>query len=389
MATALFSVAAALPAPAVTGPRTTTSERPVYRFRSKGAKEFRCAFDGSALHFCRPTYSERLAPGSHVLRVRAIAKGRKSPVASIRIVVTVPYTQLVTSQPAELGPGAGVAAADETSVWVPLTETGEVLRVDRGTGSVGARIHAGEPANGRAGLLDASVLGAGSVWTASDGGATISQVDAATNALVRTIPVKPRPGGLAFGDGGVWAFHFLTGDVTRVDAATGAVRTFTLPNVAGTGIAYGAGTVWLLATNPARILRLDPATGATVSTTNLQAPFARVHTFLQSWWLAFGDGAVWATLPDPEAVARLDATTGAVTYARTPYGRPFGVAVGGGSAWVATDHGVLRYDETTAAITGAALLPTANGSGFASIAYGGSAAWFTNYDRGTLTAVTG
>jgi hypothetical protein len=36
-----------------------------------------------------------------------------------------------------------------------------------------------------------------------------------------------------------------------------------------------------------------------------------------------------------------------------------------------------------------AILPTANVSGFASIAFGDGAAWFTNYDRGTLTRVSG
>jgi hypothetical protein len=78
-----------------------------------------------------------------------------------------------------------------------------------------------------------------------------------------------------------------------------------------------------------------------------------------------------------------------VTYTRTPYGRPFGVAVGGGSAWVATDHGVLRLDGVTAKPTGVALLPSANLSGFASITYADGAAWYTNYDRGTLTRVSG
>jgi streptogramin lyase len=110
---------------------------------------------------------------------------------------------------------------------------------------------------------------------------------------------------------------------------------------------------------------------------------------IDTWSLAYGDGAVWAALPNAGAVARLDVATRKVTYARTPYGRPFGVAVGGGSTWVATDHGVLRLDSATGHPTGAALLPAANRSGFASIAYGDGSAWYTNYDRGTLTRLSG
>ena len=88
-------------------------------------------------------------------------------------------------------------------------------------------------------------------------------------------------------------------------------------------------------------------------------------------------------------MARLDLATHALRYVSTPYGRPFGVAVGGVAAWVATDHGVLRLDGSTGSPTGVALLPAASRSGFASIAFGDGAAWFTNYDRGTLTRVSG
>jgi hypothetical protein len=43
----------------------------------------------------------------------------------------------------------------------------------------------------------------------------------------------------------------------------------------------------------------------------------------------------------------------------------------------------------TANPTGVALLPRANVSGFASISFADGAAWYTNYDRGTLTRVSG
>jgi hypothetical protein len=65
------------------------------------------------------------------------------------------------------------------------------------------------------------------------------------------------------------------------------------------------------------------------------------------------------------------------------------VGVGGDSTWVATDHGVVRLDGVTAKPTGVALLPSANVSGFASISFADGAAWYTNYDRGTLTRVSG
>jgi virginiamycin B lyase len=186
----------------------------------------------------------------------------------------------------------------------------------------------------------------------------------------------------------VWAFHFLQGVITRIDAATSVSSTLTVPTARATGIAYGADSLWLLTTGPATLLQLDPATGAVRRTIQLRPRFAPRRSFIESWSLAFGDGAVWATLPNHDAVARVDAATGTVRYVQLRQGRPFGVAVGGGSAWVATDRAVVRLDGTTAAVAGASALPLADRSGFASVAYGDGAAWVTNYDRGTLVRVT-
>jgi streptogramin lyase len=369
--------------PVVVGPRTTSQERPVYRFQAANARSYRCAFDSRSLHNCPARYSERLTPGSHVLRVRAIGHGgAMSPVVTVRVRITVPYARLTAGSPVRVGAGAGVPAVDGGSVWVPLTESGELARIDASGGTITAKTRVGA-ANGGAGFLDSAIAAGGSVWYASDAGGTISRVDASSGAPTATIPAGPRPGGLVAGVG------FLGSDITRVDAATAAARTVHIEGVHATGIAYGGGSLWVLSSSPARILQVDPDSGATLATFELQVPFARGFSSIESWWLAYGEGGVWATLPDYEAVARLDVTTKSFRYARTPYGRPFGVATGAGSAWVATNHGVLRLDGATGAPTGVALLPAAASSGFASIAYGADSAWFANYDRGTLTRVGG
>jgi hypothetical protein len=98
--------------------------------------------------------------------------------------------------------------------------------------------------------------------------------------------------------------------------------------------------------NPARVLKVDPATG------------------------------------------RVTRSTGAVHYVALRQGQPFGVAVGAGSAWVATDRAVVRLDAASGDPLGASALPSADRSGFVSIAYGDGAAWLTNCDRGTLVRVT-
>jgi hypothetical protein len=377
-------------APRVSGPRSTILERPQYRFRAAHAVSFRCSFDSKELHACRARFSQRLSLGKHTLRVRAVGKrGVLSRLVAVKVVVKVAYPLLTAAAPIQVGAGAGVPAVDGSGVWVPLTESGDLVRVDPSTRTVTTRTHVGPASPGGGGFLDAATATAGAIWAASDVGGTITRVDAASGTRTATIPAGTRPGGLAVGGGAVWSFGFQGSDVTRVDVSTGTARTLHVEGASAAGIAYGDGELWLLSLAPARILEVDPASGAVRATFPLEPPLPVTPSLIDAWWLTYGDGAVWATLPNYGAVARLDAGTHALVYARTPYGRPFGIAVGGGSTWVATDHGVLRLDGSTGHPTGVALLPTANASGFASIAYGNGSAWFTNYDRGTLTRVSG
>src|ERR1700756_3792765 len=115
--------------PSVTGPRSTTSVQPVYRFRAAHAVSFRCAFDSRNLHFCASRYSERIDPGTHTLRVRAVGRRGLSRVVAVKVKVTVPYAALTAGAPIQVGTGAGVPAVDGATVWVPLTATGELARV--------------------------------------------------------------------------------------------------------------------------------------------------------------------------------------------------------------------------------------------------------------------
>jgi streptogramin lyase len=377
-------------APTVSGPRNTTLERPKYRFRAAHAISFRCSFDSRLLHGCGAHFSQRLLPGSHTLRVRAVGThGALSRIVTVKVVVGLAYPQLTADPAIQVGAGAGVPAVGDGGVWVPLTGPGDLARVDPASGTVISRTHVGSPSSVGGGYLDAAAATAGTIWSASDAGGTIARVDAGSGRETASIAAGARPGGLAVGGGAVWAFGFLGSDVTRIDASTGTTRTIHVEGASAAGIAYGGGSLWVLSLVPARILEVDPDSGALRGTFPIEPSFAPSYSIVEAWWLAYGDGAVWATLPNYGAVARLDEATHAVRFTRTPYGRPFGIAVGGGSTWVATDHGVLRLDSYTGLPTGAAILPAATRSGFTSIAYGDGAAWFTNYDLGTLTRLSG
>lgn len=335
-------------------------------------------------------YSERLEPGRHTLRVRSVSRrGALSPIVGVRIRVRLPVPELQVLPAVSIGAGAGVPAPNSNGVWVPVTSDGTLVQV--AGGAVASRSTVGVPSPS-SGTLDTALADdrrstERTIWVTSDAGRRITRVDPRTGAVTARVDVAERPGGLTDDARSLWAFHFLQGTVTRVDLATASAAQLEVPGARATGIDWGEGSLWLLTTQPSRVLELDPATGALRRTIDLRPPFPRRRSLIETWWLAFADQAAWVTLPNHGAVARIDATAGQVRYIRIPYGDPFGVAVGAGSAWVATDHAVLQLDERTGTVQAAALVPAASGTGFVSIAYGFGAAWLTNYDRGTLTEV--
>jgi hypothetical protein len=190
------------------------------------------------------------------------------------------------------------------------------------------------------------------------------------------------------GGGAVWAFHFLQSTITRIDVASGVTTTIAVGNISATGVTYGDGSVWALSNAPRRLVRIDPVSGAVTQEISISPSLPLRRSVVATWWLAFGDGAIWATLPNYDAVARIDVSTGTVRYFPLQFGMTFGIAVGGGAAWVATSHAVIELDAATGAVIGASEVPPADRSGFVSIAYGADAAWMTNFDRGTLVRVS-
>src|SRR5919199_1292649 len=130
------AVVLAVPAPRVEGPRTTTSDHPVYRFAAPRAVGFRCSFDSPRLHRCGARYSEGLTVARHVLRVRAVGRGgRLSKLVSVAVRVRAPRIPptLVAARPIPVPPQPGVPALAAGSVWGPSTASGTVVRVDPST----------------------------------------------------------------------------------------------------------------------------------------------------------------------------------------------------------------------------------------------------------------
>ena len=375
--------AAAPRAPSVTGPRSTATQEPAFRFRSPGAARYLCAFDSPRLHACAAPYSEWLAVGRHVLRVQAVARsGLHSSTVSVAVRV-VSATGLYTDARIRVGDGAGVPAVDGGDVWVPNTRAGTLSRVDVASRRVTATVKLGAPGFG--GSLDTAVAAGGSVWVARDAANEIDRIDPQSNTVAARIGVDPRPGGLAVGGGFVWAFHFTGSTVTRIDQSTGEKRVFTVPGASGTGIAYSGDAVWLLTALPSSLVELDPQTGAVLARVAIAAASPARHSLVDTWWLAEGAGSLWLTNPNVDRVTRIDpAAAKAVASIPVPVAIPFGLAFFDGAVWVAGGGRAVRIDPATNRPSGAVTLTAHSAPVFTQLAAGDSGLWATDFDAGVL-----
>jgi YVTN family beta-propeller protein len=222
---------------------------------------------------------------------------------------------------------------------------------------------------------------AGSVWVANQDDGTISRVDPATLAAVRTLSVSDPPTGIAAVDGGVWVAQssptatFV--QVTRIDPQFDQVGpTVRVGNVVPNtpaAIAGAAGAVWV-APDSGEATELDPNTGRMVRQLDPNASPAGV---------AVGAGAVWVSDSNADTVTRVDPT--GLTSAIAVGHRPAGIAVGYDAVWVADtgDGTVVRIDPGTRSVT--ATIPV--GDSPTGVSVGNGSVWAANSGDGTVSRI--
>jgi YVTN family beta-propeller protein len=147
------------------------------------------------------------------------------------------------------------------------------------------------------GSVTAVRAGVGGVWIADAISNTIRRFDPATEKVVATIQVGPKPQFLAVGEGAVWVMNQADGTVSRIDPASNTVvATIHLgETVQGGDIAVGGGYVWLRGSDTL-LFKIDPATNAIV---------ARYGPSAGSGSVAADDAAVWITAHDITTIWRL------------------------------------------------------------------------------------
>lgn len=223
------------------------------------------------------------------------------------------------------------------------------------------------------------------LWVLSGGTGIATQVDPATNSVVKEVSL-PHPaayGTLAYGS--LWLVSYADSALMELDPSSGQILR-TIEKSPGTplndpvGITAAAGDLWVVNHHESRLLRINPRTATLISSIHLPGHYAADPVM--------ASGRLWIPLTQEGLVVQVDPTRGRII------GTPTRVATGL-CAWASvteTDiwytsmpaedfncrNGTSRLDTTTGAVSP---LPTATGRSLYTFARFGSSLWATDQKR--------
>ena len=217
-------------------------------------------------------------------------------------------------------------AVDDQSVWVQVGES-DSGRIDKRLGldtdvrvhevpamqfegtdlwalDIGTGIIRLNPLNGAIletipGLNGYYIVVDGTTAWVSDVGHSVDRVDLETGKVVTTIDVPNGPKEMVVFDGSVWVTCDEGGVVARIDIATNKVVAEIPAGFRPVNLAAGEGSVWVW-NHEQQLLRVDPATNKVIATINGVAETLGVG-------VAVGGGSVWVAVPT--GIGRIDPET--------------------------------------------------------------------------------
>jgi hypothetical protein len=228
-----------------------------------------------------------------------------------------------------MGADTWALAIDDRSVWVQVGDVG-IGRIDRATNrdtgirvnevpqmqfegsnlwalDVGTGIVRLDPLTGEVlrtipGISGFYIAVDGSTAWVTDTGHSLDRVDLKTGNVIKTIDVPATPKEIVVFDGSVWVACDAGGSVARIDITTNKVVATIPAGNRPVNLAAGEGAVWVW-NHGRQLLRIDPATNKVVATIDGVAPTLGVG-------VAVGGGSVWVAMPG--GIGRVDPATNKV-----------------------------------------------------------------------------
>lgn len=235
-------------------------------------------------------------------------------------------------------------ASDGESVWL-FTASGQLLRIDPTTNTIGASVTL-SPATA---FYQGLAVNKAGLWITDWDSSLVERFDPTTLKLVKSIAVGPNPKGVLASDSAVWVANTRGGSVARIDPATNTVvATISVGPTGPSGpnwLAEGLGSVWVGVPNASSVVRINGATNTVV---------AKIDNLGTSpcGGLAVGPTAIWITSCDvTNLLGRIDPRTNAALTNVDLGGHAYTLALVSGFPWTAPEGGlVVRINPATNAI---------------------------------------
>jgi YVTN family beta-propeller protein len=187
-------------------------------------------------------------------------------------------------------------------------------------------------------------IGEGAAWVTNTGSDSVSRIDLSARNETKVIDVGRAPVGVAVANGSVWVANSGGRTVTRINASTAREVAEIAVGNGPTGVAADGDSVWVANYSDSTVVRLDAAFGRTDEPIPVAAgPLA----------IAVDDYGIWVLSADAAAVSHLDPATGVTLAAPIALSsRPTAISAGAGAIWVASADGtVTRIDPAADRVT--------------------------------------
>jgi YVTN family beta-propeller protein len=192
-----------------------------------------------------------------------------------------------------------------------------------------------------------------------------------------SVHVGAQPIGIAYGAGALWTANYGSASVSRIDpTAQRLVATIHL-GVAPVAIASTRGAVWVGDAEQNSVFRIDPSTNTVVATIPIDTNVGALYPAR--------DGSVWVSEFNAGVVVRIDPATNRVTARVRVGGEAAAIAESRGSLWVANAAGYIsQIDQSTLKVVGAAVVVDGGLDGLVSTPVG---LFAITYTRGALLRI--
>ena len=219
--------------------------------------------------------------------------------------------------------------ADGSSIWV-LTGGGQVLRIDSSTNSVASTFDVDPARNDGAFPLAVTPDG---IWVSEFDENAVLRVDRTSGSVVAKIESGPNPAGLGGDHSAIWATNHRGGSVSRIDPTTNKVVASVSVGAPGAGgpheIGLGLGSVWVSAGRAGTVVRIDPRNNHIQAAINVPPGASACSGF------AIDDTAVWLpSCGDATLMTRIDPKSNTVAAAIDLRGYGSDPALIDGAPWL-------------------------------------------------------